>query len=450
MPSSQELTRRLADLLRDPRENLDVELKGWLDITDNQEHRAVLAKALIALANHGGGFVIIGFEDTENGVREAQGRPATLASYTPDTINAVVLAFIEPTFHCDVQLVTQPGTGLVYPVITVPGGHQVPIKAKRSGPNERGIKKESYYIRRPGPQSEPPQTGQEWDALIRRCVANARDDLLDRFRSILAGGATPVETDLDRVNQWFDASLARWRELAKEKLPSTHPARLQHGHYAVGYQIIGDIKPQRGAALREALQRGVVKHTGWPPFWVPTRPGIEPYMSDGNVECWLGPDRDARDPAHSDFWRASPHGQLFLIRGYQEDGLDNERTPPGTVFDITLPTWRIGEILLHAASMAQQFEAPEAQIVLVVEWTGLANRELTSFANQRRVLFEGQRTRQDRYRTSIAVQADHISDTLPELVDRIVRPLYELFDFFQLPGTLVSEELTEMRANRRR
>jgi transcriptional regulator with XRE-family HTH domain len=450
MPSSQELTRRLADLLRDPRENLDVELKGWLDIVDNQEHRAVLAKALIALANHGGGFVIIGFEDTENGVKEAQGRPANLAGYTPDTINAVVLGFIEPPFHCDVQIIIQPETGLAYPVITVPGGHQVPIKAKRSGPHERGIQKNLYYIRRPGPQSEPPQTGQEWDALIRRCVANARDDLLDRFRSILAGGgtATPVETDLDRVNRWFEDSLARWKALAEE-LPSEHGARLQYGHYAIGYQIIG-IEPLRVPALLEALQRGVVRHTGWPPFWVPTRQEIAPYPFDGNVECWLGRENEGRDPAHSDFWRASPHGQLFLIRGYEEDGWENKRTPPGTVFDITLPTWRIGEVLLHAASMAKKFEAPQAQIILVVEWTGLTNRELLSFANKRRALLEGYHARQDRYRTNIAVQAEQISDTLPELVYRLVRPLYELFDFFQLPATLVSEELAEMRGTHRR
>jgi len=45
---------RLQDLLLDPKESLDVEIKGWLDLNDNT-HKSVLAKALIALANHGGG-----------------------------------------------------------------------------------------------------------------------------------------------------------------------------------------------------------------------------------------------------------------------------------------------------------------------------------------------------------------------------------------------------------
>ena len=46
MSNGQDLTRRLADLLRDPRETLDVELKEWLDIVDDGEHKATLAKAL--------------------------------------------------------------------------------------------------------------------------------------------------------------------------------------------------------------------------------------------------------------------------------------------------------------------------------------------------------------------------------------------------------------------
>ena len=50
----------LDDLINEPRETLDVEVKEWLDLTDN-DHRAMIAKEVIALANHGGGFLVIGF-----------------------------------------------------------------------------------------------------------------------------------------------------------------------------------------------------------------------------------------------------------------------------------------------------------------------------------------------------------------------------------------------------
>ncbi len=451
MPTSNNLSRRIPDLLRDPREALDTEFKSWLDLVNNEEHKAILAKAIIALANHGGGVVVIGFEETPEGVVAADGRPENLSAYSPDRVNSVVSRYVEPPFHCDVQTITSPLDGHDYPVVVAPGGHRTPIRSRRDGPNGNVIRQNTYYTRRPGPQSEPPQSGQEWDTLIRHCISNARDELLDHFRLLMTGAlpaASPPDTELERVSRWFDSSIEYWQRRANA-LPAGHHAKLQHGHYAVGYQLFADeLEPRRGAALLEAMRVGTVRYTGWPPFWVPTRPGIAPYMLDDNVECWLGPDDQNRDSAHSDFWRASPEAQFFLLRGHQEDGLENDITPSGQIFDLTLPTWRIGEVLLHAASMARQFNVPRARVVMVIEWTGLAGRRITNLANRNRLLFDGHTSRQATYRTNISAQADQIADTLPELVDRLVRPLYELFDFFQLPATLVTEELARMRERR--
>ena len=49
----------LQPLIEEPMERLEVEHKDWLDLRDAR-HRAVLAKAAIALANHGGGYIVIG------------------------------------------------------------------------------------------------------------------------------------------------------------------------------------------------------------------------------------------------------------------------------------------------------------------------------------------------------------------------------------------------------
>jgi Putative DNA-binding domain len=46
-------------LLQFPSENLSIEYKSWLDITDNAG-KATLAKAAIALANEGGGIIVLG------------------------------------------------------------------------------------------------------------------------------------------------------------------------------------------------------------------------------------------------------------------------------------------------------------------------------------------------------------------------------------------------------
>jgi Schlafen, AlbA_2 len=260
--ATSQLTQHLPELLLDARETLEVELKGWIDIVNSADHKAVLAKAIIALANHGGGVIIIGFEKAGNAMMSAQSRPANLAGYTPDTVNAVVNRYAEPAFHCDVRILSAPGSSDTYPIIVVPGGHRLPIRAKRDGPNRQTIQQNTYYIRRPGPQSEPPQTAQEWDALMRRCLSNAREKLLNSFRFLMDGApARFEETELDRVRQWFDASKARWKERTEE-LPAAHEARLARGCYRVGFELASDIEPRHGAALVEALRAGVVRHSG--------------------------------------------------------------------------------------------------------------------------------------------------------------------------------------------
>lgn len=68
----------LGDLVNEPRETLDVEVKDWLDL-DNHDHRAMLAKEIIALANHGGGYILIGFTELQDGTfKSALPRPINL------------------------------------------------------------------------------------------------------------------------------------------------------------------------------------------------------------------------------------------------------------------------------------------------------------------------------------------------------------------------------------
>ena len=47
--------------------------------------------------------------------------------------------------------------------------------------------------------------------------------------------------------------------------------------------------------------------------------------------------------------------------------------------------------------------------------------------------------------TTVTIESTTISASLPQIVHRILSPLYELFSFFQLPMGLVVEELDRMR-----
>ena len=124
MPSQEDLEL----LLTVPSESLSVEYKSWLILTENPG-KAILAKAAIAIANEGGGIVVLGMrEDTGDGGRlGSQARPATLRRYSQDEINAAIGRFAEPAFHCGLEFAQHPDTGNEHAFVDVPGGMIVPV-----------------------------------------------------------------------------------------------------------------------------------------------------------------------------------------------------------------------------------------------------------------------------------------------------------------------------------
>lgn len=446
-----DLLRRLSDLVTFPKENLGIELKSWLDLRDEMD-RANLAKALIALANHGGGYVLIGFAKDKGEWVPAEGRPADLSGYSEDACNDVLHRYAEPQFHCEVYHVQRHDSDSKFPVVIAPGGHRVPIRTKRDDPQRKHIRQYEYLIRRPGPASEPPQSGQEWDDLIRRCVQAAREELLDDFRRILYGPgglSAPSESAVRELDAWEKESEDRWRALTLERFPSIHQCPYAFGVWMTSYIVRGKFQKPSLGDLLDTLGQVRGHETGWPPWWVPTRSDIAPHPYEGSIECWLM--ENGGDPAHADSWRASPSGRMFLVRAHQEDSPENERYEPGTVFDLTLPVWRAGEILLHANRLAAALhggDAGDSEVHVKMRWTGLKGRELVTWAQPLIHLREGRMCHQEEVESELLIRALDIPDQLPELVAQLTRPLYQVFDFFEPPAQMFHEQLSRMRSPR--
>ena len=433
-----------------------MEVKNWLDLKDDKHDKAIFAKSALALANHGGGFVVLGLEESGEGLVEAANRPATLERYDQDLINGIVQSYCDPPFHCSVHLVPSP-KGAKFPVVKIPGGNRVPVRARRAGPDEKTVQLNAIYIRRPGPRSEPPQSGQEWDSLLSRCLANRRDEMLGYIRDLLTGAipqVEPIDAE-DGLEQWIAASFDRWSALI-DPLPENVGPRFPNGYYNFAYEIVGPAKQIPLTQLAETVRASVVRYTGWPPFWYPTRKGIKPYLADGTVECWLGADPDtpveARDTAHSDFWRIAPEGRAYLLRGYQEDSGDFPREgqrnlAPGTVFDATLPIWRVGETFLQAERLAANLFEGHTTIRFAAEFTGLQGRSLVRMDGMRHFR-DGRTARQASIRLQTHIESQAIGPNLPEIVHSFLAPLYALFDFFELPKQLVVGELNRMRTRK--
>jgi hypothetical protein len=438
--------RRLQDFLLYPRESLSTEIKGWID-PSNENDKANLAQAMIALANSGGGYIIIGF--TENGGNwiPSKPRPENLNIFNQDIVNGILQRYAEPPFHCEVYHQKHPQTNEIYPIIIVPGENKVPIRAKRDGPNREHVQQLSYYIRRPGPKSEPPQSGQDWDELIGRCIRASRDELIKNIRGILMGFDVstqipdPEEQQSKKFEKWVQDSRNRFETLVTEKLPNEKPSRYAYGTWTATYSIEAEIKPQSLGTFLSILRSVQGHETGWPVWWVPDSERLAPYPLNGTIECWLV-NSSWGNASDSDYWRASPLGSMFLLRGYQED---EDPKFAGTFLDLTIPVWRVGECLLHAERLTKALHIDSAPILFQVQWGGLVNRQLKAWANKRRMMWGDYTSRQTSILSNIKVQSDQISTNLPDIVKNLTKPLYEAFNFFEPPLEMIEQELIEMR-----
>lgn len=442
MPSQQELV----SLISNPSESLAIEHKGWLDLSERPA-QANLAKAAIAIANHGGGVIVIGTRgDDAAGGLASMPRPEGVGRYRQDDLNAAINRHADPQLHCDLEFAVHPQTGVEHAFLIVPGNERIPVMSRRGSDGE--IDAQKCYVRKPGPRSEEPFTAAEWRSLFDRCIRAGREELLDAIRLIVEGraGEVPAAAALEALELFAETSRERWLQLIAD-LPAEDVARFPRGKYEMSFEIEGFESVATLNDLRARLdQAGRVRHTGWGPFVSLNRQGLSPQPIDDTIEAWLGPlddDRFQRDAGHCDFWRVDREGHFYLLRGLQEDDL--ERAEPGSLFDVTLPVWRIGEALLFVSRFSSENGA-NPTINVRVRYAGLRGRSLTSISG-RRFMMDGHRSTDNQASLATRATAAEIDENLSEVLYPMLRPLYERFDFFELPRALVTEELAEMRRN---
>ena len=220
------------------------------------------------------------------------------------------------------------------------------------------------------------------------------------------------------------------------------------------YCLEGELKQVTLREFEGMLNGAVTRHTGWPVFITMTREDLKPREVDGAIEAWLRPgnivERNFEDAAHCDYWRGVPTGRMFLMRGYQEDGQEN--FPPGTVFDNTLPIWRMGEVLLHAENLARLMAKGDPDSIIVhlrVLYTGLRGRQLKSWANPLSGTFlEGRPARSDEVLLEAEIPILHMKERLSEHLLPLVSALFERFDAESVSAGFVQSEVARLMKGR--
>lgn len=446
---NSDINSRFEDWLLSPKETLDFEVKRWLNF-DDPETKGLIAKALIALENHGGGFLLFGYmEDATKRLVPDPNRPDSLELYLTDNLNAVIRKSAEPTFHVEVTLQRHPETSLEFPLVRVSGKSKVPVRSDSATPGNT-LRQHVYYTRAPGPESRGPLSANEWDSMLRRAISNQREEIISLIRSVLPSvselDVSSSPSEKDKLAEFIKSSTDRWSSL-NETLASTHPGYISLGYYCFGAKIIGKSKDISSKAILDA-NAAARKYTGWPAFVTIYQDLTSPKLVDGSIEAWTA-QVSYPDVGHSDFWRIDPAGFFLLLRGYQEDSSDSQKGfgDPGKLFEATLPIWRLGEFLLRVVELGKLMFEEGFEVVVGCEWHGLENRVLFVH-NMRRFIPGTYKSSQNNVKTSGQFSAAAITELLPDVVKALTIPLYEYFDFFVPPDSMYKEELSEMMKNR--
>ena len=430
--------RNLASFVEMPRENLSVEYKSWLNLKENRA-QATLVKATIAIANHGGGHIVLGFEESGNNkILASIPKPVECADITQDDINSVIQKFVTSDFHCEVHFISHQETGVKHPIIRVPGGQKEPVMSKRDG---EGLLKHRCYIRKPGPKSEEPKTSEEWRELLNRCVRANREDMLDAIRTIISGEATSTQIAPDArkdLKDFCDSAFSRWQELIKD-LPEQAPQRFPHGFYEMGFALQGANSVDSLETLRQRLDIArQIKMTGGSLF--ESQGKLYPF-SQKIIEAWPGsPSIYVPEPGFWNFWRVSCDGKLYTLTGYQEDQW--HPLGPGECIEITMPVWRVGEAAYFVERFCAEFPKVE-NVSIYLKFSGLEERKLTSVNGQYWIYDKVSRAPE--VKSECTVSVNQLQNNMVEVIHKLLKPVYEIFQFTQVPLDLVDKELSKLR-----
>jgi hypothetical protein len=436
----------LQDLVEAPCRALEVEYKSWRNL-DHAEDRAELARDIAALANHGGGFIVFGFQER---TLVPDDTDPFRTNCTFERIAAIERTYLDPPVGFNLVPVLS-SAGVVHPVIRVAGHGTTPICVRQDGPMVAGaklIERGAYYIRKhappasgrpigvPCPQSARIEVPGDWSALIRRCVRQDREVLLGMLDAAIEGRSAAPDL-AQRLLTWHRAARDAFLPLVAR---SPIAESLARRHYALSYGF-ELIRPQalEPAQLADALRRTVFElqgqfRSGWNMFDPPYRRAVQARFvvdpASGEDEqdfletAWL---RDRNPGETTDFWRVSPRGLASIVRGYAEDMTQAPPLPPirpGTCLSPGTLTQDVAELVCHARAFARLFGGVR-RVAFRCEWWGLAGREL--FDADVRWPHRGP-AQDDRRAASLQVPVASLAQTWPEVVAQLIAPVLRAFE----------------------
>ena len=443
----------IKELLRQPSEGLQVELKSWLD-PRNKNHVARLVKAIFAIRNRNGGLIIIGYDDTTRRPDNYCLDESVEKFYHIDKIQGLVSRYASELFEIAVPLLEYEGQ--LHPVIVVPEGVKVPVIVEKDhdgNKTEKLLQKGDIYFRTlqsNGTPSSARLSPGDYPELLEICFENREADIGRFFRRHISGIDNQLIDALLGVESTNSAEQHRERalelvsegtsctEVAAKKFKVTAELQTVQEYLTMRVGLILDPAKPDELQTREFLNKVLAsnpRYTGTP-IWLAANEEHLTYVTDKAWQSLI-----VRLDVESywkrfDFMRFDPRGEFYLQRVMQDDFI---RTP-GAYLDVVLMTYRVIEVLVVGLHIARNIGwDSDSTAYFAFQWTGLNGRALSSWSSPRWYVGAHGTSHSDVAEADIHIQLEVSHSALAPHVAKAVGPLFALFDGYKLPQETIEE-----------
>ena len=476
----------LQDLVDRPTESLSIELKDWID-PNTPEGKDKIVRAAIAMRNHGGGHVLIGFNnDTyEPCIDNIPSNVRRL--FHQDKIQRIVSKYSSEPFEVKVHFRIR--DGVEFPVIEIGSGVKTPVATRRPLPNNQGellFQTNKVFIRSLEANNTPSTTEatwKDWPHIVEVCFESREADIggfirrhlrtlpPELFRAISSLVSLIPQRESNEIDQTMSRSwseeivtlptreeeiktmaleylkegVARFDTVVKERNLSLPDC----GSWEVSAIIIGIVPPHSAnTSFLNLLDSSNPRYTGWP-VWLDSRSFINkearPYVFQGVWEAFIYDLSRGLGGKDLDFWRLDPSGKFYLRRGLQDDLSEGPRAlEPMKQLDFGLVILRTAEAIAVALGFAKAMGCPieTTRLSFAFRWTKMKGRELSAWANIDRHIPRGNIAHQDDIIFQIIIPLETPSSAIAEYVYPITRTVFEAFSGVEI-GISVIEDLTQ-------
>jgi hypothetical protein len=178
--------------------------------------------------------------------------------------------------------------------------------------------------------------------------------------------------------------------------------------------------------LLVAARQAMVNRFDWPIGLVLDRPGARPTSTNEGIVAEVKETNHAR-PTMYDYWVLTKSGDFYSLMSLIEDDLELD----AIYYEIRVR--RTTEALLHCANLYRALGAdPNATVQLRIGYAGLRGRRIKSAGNRRPLLGDFVNQKEDEVSSEVIFRLDQVESEITDLVRSLCRPLFMLFDFFDV------------------